>query len=192
MRLRDDRRSYGWISIALHWSGAALVIAMLFIGNSIRDPSGGAQADMLRLHTTIGLGFYLLFWARVIWRLRKGHPEPSPRQNRAMYRLGRYFHAVLLTALALMLVSGPLMAWAGDLPLRIWSFVVPNPLGARPPLFQVLRAVHVAAATVLGWGTLIHVTAVLKHTVIDRDGAFDRMMVPGGDDQKVVANPDRH
>jgi hypothetical protein len=36
-----------------------------------------------------------------------------------------------------------------------------------------------AAAAVLGWGTPLHVLAVIEHMAIDRDGSFDWMMTPG-------------
>ena len=42
----------------------------------------------------------------------------------------------------------------------------------------MMHAGHVVGAWILGWGTLLHVLAVIKHMAVDRDGAFDRMMVP--------------
>jgi cytochrome b561 len=186
MRLKDGRTDFGWISIGLHWTGAILVLALLFIGNSIRSPETAMQSNMLRLHTTLALVFYVLLWARVVWRFRVGHPAPLPKQKPFTYAVGAWFHYVLLMALGAMLVSGPLMAWAGDLPLRVWDLRIRSPFGASPALFPAMRAVHVAAATVLGWGTLLHLLAVLKHTVIDRDGSFDKIMEP----MKQPAPPD--
>lgn len=188
MRLTDGKADFGWISIGLHWAGAGLVLTLLFVGNSIRTPQGAAQGQMLWLHTTIAGGFYLLLWARVIWRFRVGHPGPLPRQKPFTYGLGKAFHYLLLAALGAMLVSGPVMAWTGDLPLRIGGLTLGNPLGVRPSAFAILRAIHIAGATVLGWGTLVHVLAVIKHTVIDADGAFDKIMVPLERSQPSAAN----
>ncbi len=178
MRLRDGKADYGWISIGLHWIGVVLVWTMLFVGDSIGGPGAELQSAMLKLHTTIGLSLYAVFWARVLWRAKVGHPQPLPRQKRLYYRVGKVFHYLLLAGIAAMLISGPLMAWSGAIPLRLFDLVVPSPIPESPGLFAAMRGLHAAGAAVLGWGSLVHVMAVIKHTVVDRDGALDKIMVP--------------
>lgn len=184
MRWFDGKADFGWISIGLHWLGAAAVLSLLFIGNSIQVTDGPARDDMLRLHTTLGLAAYLLLWARVAWRVAKGHPGPSPRQKRVYHVMGMWLHHLLVAAIVVMLLTGPLMAWAGDLPLRLGDLAIPSPFGTAPELFTVLRWGHIAAATVLGWGTLLHVSAVIKHVAMDRDGSLDRILLPSEGDHQ--------
>ena len=77
MRTTDTRTGYGWVSIALHWTTAIIVLTLWFVGSSIHsDPE--TQDSTLRLHTSIAITAYLLLWARVIWRFKIGHPGPLP------------------------------------------------------------------------------------------------------------------
>ena len=185
MRWLDGTADFGWMSILLHWAAAVVVVSLLFIGNSIEASDAADRDHALRLHTTLALAAYLLLWLRVIWRAVKGHPRRLPRQGKVAYAIGKPFHYLLLGAIAVMLLTGPLMAWSGDLPLRLWALEIPSPIGADSRLFSLMHAGHIAAATVLGWGTLIHIVAVVWHVAIDRDGAFDRMVAPTGQAEDV-------
>jgi cytochrome b561 len=179
MRLTDGLSDYGWISIALHWCGAVAIVAMLLIGNSIQIPDeGGIDPDVLRTHTTVGLSLYIPLWGRIIWRLRFRHPKALPRQKALYYRIGKLFHYGLLAAMAVMLVTGPVMAWSGGLPLQVFNLMVPSPLELPPSLFHSTHWLHVAGATVLGWGVLLHILAVIKHTALDKDGALEKILTP--------------
>jgi cytochrome b561 len=181
IRWQDGPRSFGWVSILLHWLGAAAIITLLFAGNSIHASKGVNGDAALRFHTTVALSAYALLWVRVIWRVARGHPRRLPRQSRGSYAIATPAHWILLAAIAIMLVTGPLLAWAGGLPLRLFSLEIPSPIEPTLWLFGTMRIGHLAAAWILGWGTLLHVLAVIKHMAVDRDGSFDRMMVPYDD-----------
>jgi cytochrome b561 len=178
IRWKDGRRSFGWLSILLHWLSAAAILTLLFVGNSIQAGKGLGGETALRLHTTIALSAYALLWVRIAWRVASRHPDRLPRQGRYGYALARYFHWLMLAALAILLVTGPFMAWSGGLPLDFYGFEIPAPIDPAPELFVMLHAGHVFAASALGWSVLFHFLAVIKHIAIDRDGSFDRMMIP--------------
>jgi cytochrome b561 len=109
----DTKSGYGWISIALHWITAVTVVAMLTIGIMSQGATIDVHARLVHLHTSIGLTVYALLWGRIVWRFVVGHPGPLPRQGRFFFAIGKYFHFTLLPAIAVMVVSGPLMAWVG-------------------------------------------------------------------------------
>jgi cytochrome b561 len=178
IRWQDGPRSFGWVSILLHWLGAAVILTLLFAGNSIHASKGVNGDAALRFHTTLALSAYALLWMRVIWRVARRHPGRLPRQSRGSYAIAAPAHWILLAAIAVMLITGPLMAWAGGLPLRLFSLDISSPIAPTPWLFETMHAGHLAAAWILGWGALLHVLAVVKHMAVDRDGSFDRMMVP--------------
>lgn len=178
---QDGRRSFGWMSILLHWAGAAAILTLLFVGNSIHAAKGVDNDAALRLHTSIALSAYALLWVRIVWRLVKRHPDRLPRQKRWSYAAGRWFHWLLLAAIAAMLITGPLMAWAGGMPVRLFALEIPAPFAPSPALFGAMHAGHVFAASILGWGALLHILAAVKHIAVDRDGSFDRMMTPHHD-----------
>ena len=105
----DTKSGYGWISIALHWLTAAIVLAMWTIGTMAQAAGREQQSGLVQLHTTIGMTVYALLWARIIWRFKVGHPGPRPGQAALLFPVARYFHFLLLVALGVMLLSGPLM-----------------------------------------------------------------------------------
>jgi cytochrome b561 len=177
MRLQDTAAGYGWISIGLHWLGAAVVLALWFAGSRIPAAGGGADAA-IRLHTTIALAAYLLLTLRVVWRFRAGHPGPLPRQGKASFRTGKIVHYLILVGLGVMLVSGPLMAWTGAVPLRFLDLAIPSPLPPSTVAFNALHSLHQVGATMIIAATGLHVLGVFKHVVFNGDGTLDKIMVP--------------
>jgi cytochrome b561 len=177
LQLADTRTGYGWISIGLHWLTAILVVVMLFVGNSIPGPDG-VYADKLRLHTSLAFVFYIALWFRIYWRFAQGHPGPLPRQTGVFFLIGKYLHFSLLVALAGMLVSGPVMAWAGGFPVEVFSaFTLPPMIGLSPTAFVVSHTVHVACATYLALGVLVHMAGAAKHFFINNDGTIDKILI---------------
>jgi cytochrome b561 len=180
MRTADTGNGYGWISIVLHWLAAAIVLAMFVIGTMSQ---GGAREESLRLvqlHTTIGMTAYVLLWGRIVWRFAAGHPGPLPKQGVAFFTIGKYFHFVLLIAIGTMLLSGPLMVWSAGEAIHVFDFTIPSPLGRLSGVQHVLRAVHGYTAYFILFGMILHVLAVFKHTVLNRDGTFDKIMIADG------------
>jgi cytochrome b561 len=177
-RLKDGPDRYGWISIALHWISACVIFTLWFIGDSIGARGAPSFDETVRAHTTIALGFYALLWARAIWRFKYGHPKPSPHHSKTSFLIGNIAHYLMMTCLAVMLVSGPIMAWSGGIPLRIFDWRIAAPFPINGELFAFAHSIHVTAASILIWTILLHITGVVKHLVIDHDGTFDRIMVP--------------
>jgi cytochrome b561 len=183
VKLTDTKNGYGWISIAFHWLVAAIVIAMWTIG-SLTQGDGEGQAsgfDFLHLHTTIGMTAYVLLWARIIWRFKIGHPGPATGQSATLYPLAIAVHYLLLLALGVALVSGPLTVWLAGDAIEAFSLALPSPFGKFPGAQAIARNVH-GITTMLVFGAIaLHVLAVIKHAVFNRDGTFDKIMVADGD-----------
>jgi cytochrome b561 len=174
---RDSADGYGWISIALHWIAAATVIAMLAIGLVSQGASPEDYTRLVNMHTSLGIAMNALLWARIVWRFRVGHPGPLPRQGRFFFAIGKYVHFLMLLAIAVMLVSGPLMAWSAGDAIDVFGLSLPSPIGKHDGAHAVLRRVHGVTASLILAGIVLHVLAVLKHTVINRDGTFDKIMI---------------
>ena len=177
MRTRDTRTGYGWISIALHWLTAAAILTLFFIGSSIQsDP--GTQESTLRLHTSIAITAYLLLWVRIIWRFKQGHPDAMPGQAGVFYQIGKYTHYAILTAVAAMLITGPLMVWSRGEAIFVFDwFTIPGPYGANMDLFGFLHGVHVWGSRIIIVGTALHLGGVYKHAAFNQDGTFGKMLI---------------
>jgi cytochrome b561 len=178
MRTSDTRTGYGWISIALHWLTAIVVLTIWFIGSSIQTDVANGSTATLRLHTSIAITAYALLWARIVWRFVKGHPGPMREQTGLFYTLGKYTHYVLLVAIAAMLVSGPIMVWSRGAAIDVFDwFTIPGPFGTNMSLFTAMHAVHVWCSRIIIVGTLLHLGGVYKHAAFNQDGTFGKMLV---------------
>jgi cytochrome b561 len=175
MQLRDTPAGYGWISIGLHWITAVGVFALLFVGSSI---GGEISSGALRLHTTIALCLYVVLWWRIVWRFRQGHPKfEGPKRPISQFSAS-LVHYALIAAIAIMLLSGPLMAWSGARALMFFNWEIPSPIPASQKAFGALRSIHAWTAAFIALGITVHICGVLKHMIFDRDNVFDRIMVP--------------
>jgi cytochrome b561 len=180
VRLKDTSSGYGWISIALHWLTAAIVLTMWTVGTMSQVASEDDAPALVHLHTTIGMTVYALVWGRIIWRFTVGHPGPLPRQSAFLFPVAKSFHFLLLVAIGVMLLSGPLMVWSDGEAIDVFAFSIPSPFGKFPAVHDILRRVHGMTATFILVGIVLHVLAVLKHVIVNRDGTFDKIMVADG------------
>ena len=177
MRWKDTPSGYGWISIALHWLAAALVLTMWALGTMSQTDVQDDAAWYAHLHMSIGVSAYALLWGRILWRFAVGHPGPHQGQSALLFPLAKVFHYVFLTAIAVMLVSGPLMVWSGGDAVEVFAFSIPSPFAAWSDLQDVLRRIHGVTASLILFGIVLHILAALKHIVVNRDGTFDKIMV---------------
>jgi cytochrome b561 len=184
MLIGDTRNGYGWISIALHWITAIVILAIWFVGSSIN--SQGSVPDYertLHLHTSLAITAYAVLWARIIWRFVKGHPGPLPKQAGVFYAVGKYTHYVMLAAIAVQLVSGPLLVWARGDAIHVFDwFAIPGPFGEHPDLAEVVHTLHVWCSRVIILGTVLHLGGVYKHAAFNQDGTFGKMLVAARDE----------
>jgi cytochrome b561 len=183
MRTLDTRTGYGWISIALHWLTAFLVLTILFIGSSIQADVAAGSTDALRLHTSLAISAYVLLWARIIWRFKQGHPDATPEQDGVFYQIGKYTHYVILGAIAAMLISGPLMVWSRGEAIYVFDwFTIPGPFGMNMDLYLFLHGIHVWGSRIIVIGTVLHLAGVYKHAAFNQDGTFGKMLVAARED----------
>jgi cytochrome b561 len=178
MQLRDTRAGYGWISITLHWLTGVLVLVLWFVGSTIQTEAGAELQRTLRLHTSIAIVSYVFLWARVVWRFRQGHPGPLPKQGRTFFLIGKYAHFVLLAAIAVMLVSGPLMVWSGGSGIYVFNwFVIPSPIPMNLALLDAMHTMHVWCSRIIIVGIALHIGGVYKHAAFNQDGTFVKMLI---------------
>jgi len=178
MRVRDTRTGYGWISIALHWLTAILILSIWFIGSSIQADTAAGSDATLRLHTSLAISAYVLLWIRIWWRFQQRHPKAMPSQAGVFYEIGKYTHYAILVAIALMLISGPLMVWSRGSAIYVWDwFTIPGPFGENMGLYTFLHSLHIWGSRVIIVGTLLHLGGVYKHAAFNQDGTFSKMLV---------------
>ena len=180
MNMTDTPDSYGAVSRFNHWFTAALVIGLLAIGLYFEDmPRGDEKTYWVKLHIAVGTLSLAFLAFRVIWRFIGRTPELLP-QPVMLQRLTRLVHGLLLLGIAVLIVTGPVLVWSGGRAISVFDwFSIASPIGEMHDLHEVLETVHAIAGKVVLIALILHVGAVMKHVVIDRDGTLQRMLGRG-------------
>jgi cytochrome b561 len=185
MHLKDSRSGYGWLSIALHWLNAVAVVMLWFIGNKMTGAavSDAEAAELIGVHTSVGISVYLLIWFRIGWRFYSGHPRGLPDQGRIPFLIARTLHYALLITIAVMLVSGPLQLWLAGEPIGFFGLGIPSPFAGTADLTEAFEAVHRYGASVLLVVAGTHMLAAARQLVFGRGETARRMTAPTGHDR---------
>lgn len=180
---------YTRVAVGLHWTIAALVLALIAAGWWMTRGEGAAAAApgtarfaVYQLHKSLGILVLLLTLARLGWRLAN-RPPPLPEhlsvwERRLAAPVHWIFYALLIV-----------------LPLTGWALVSSSPTGIPTILFGVVSWPHLPLAqnrgvsdgfdlahAWLAWiaASLValHVAAALKHQLADKTNVLARM-APG-------------
>lgn len=171
--------AYTRTAMALHWLIALLIIAGFALGWVMTDIPGFTLTKLkyYSWHKWIGVTVFGLTILRVMWRAT--HQPPSlPDSVPRLQRLGA--HAVHFALYALMLaipVTGYLYSSASNIPV-VYLGIVPLPrlIDPDPALKEIFRTLHVFLDYVLLALFVMHLLAVVKHQLFDRDGLLSRML----------------
>ena len=164
--------------VALHWLTVLCVVAAATFILTRDEVDGKAVRQwLLEGHRHFGLFVLLLFFARVVIRIRLGK---LPHDNQAS-RVVRILAGLTHIALYALLIGLPLLGWAlssaEGKPVHFLGLTLPALVSADEDLADTLQAWHLNAAWVLLGLVSLHVAAALWHHFVLRDGVL-RMMLP--------------
>ncbi len=164
------------LSRILHWTMAAMILSMLFIGVAMV----ASLADyhlLVSIHRPLGIAILVLVIIRYI--NRKLNPPPDfiagmPAEERLAATISEKMMYAMMFAM-------PLIGWgmlsAARYPIVLYgSLHLPPILPHSPILYAVLRKSHTIVAYLFFATFAAHFSAVLFHTLIMRDGLIDRMV----------------
>jgi len=163
----------------LHWTMAAMILAMLFIGVGMVSTVSERYHTLVTIHRPLGIAILVLAAIRLIYRLM--HPAPPlPADMPGWQRLAAHLSHIALYAL---MIALPLVGWAmlsaGAYPVVLYRALhLPAILPPDPMLYAVLRQTHRILAYLLFATFLAHLGAAMLHALIYRDGVF-ASMAPG-------------
>ena len=170
------------VAVALHWSMAILIAANFCLGLYMTTLDfTPRQLRMFSWHKWAGVTVLGLAALRLLWRLTHRPPMLPPRIEQTMPRWAGNAHLALHRWLYLLFFAVPLSGWAYSSALGIpvvWFGVLPLPDFVpvdQPFAKAVLQPLHHALAFTLGATVLVHVGAVLKHQLVDRNNLLARM-----------------
>ncbi len=172
---------YDTAAIAMHWLVALLIFAAFPLGVYMHDlPLSPAKLQLYSYHKWLGITVLALAALRVVWRFTHtppALPEQMPRWQKAASHGTHHLLYLLILAVPL---SGWLMSSAKGFQ-TVWFGVLPLPdlVGKDKALGELLTSVHQWLNFTLLALVALHLAAVAKHTLIERDGILSRML-PGG------------
>ena len=166
---------FAWSSRILHWLMAAMVLPMLLIGMAM-VASVTDYHRLVSLHRPLGIAILVLVVIRFINRQLAPPPAflatMSPLERLAAIWSERLMYALLFAL--------PLIGW-GMLSAARYPIVLagrlhlPWILPESQEVYTALRRSHTALAYLLFFAFMAHLSAVLFHTLVLRDGLLLRM-----------------
>jgi len=160
----------------LHWTMAAMILAMLFIGVAMV----ASLADyhlLISIHRPLGIAILVLVIIRYVNR-RLNPPPPFLADMSSEERFVAHASEMMMYAMMLVL---PLIGWgmlsAARYPIVLYGpLYLPPILPHSPMLYAVLRKTHTIVAYLFFATFIAHFSAVLFHSLILRDHLIDRMV----------------
>jgi len=167
---------FALFSRILHWLMAAMLLTMLFIGVAM-VASIGDYHKLVALHRPLGIAVLILAIVRLINRKFTTLPPFPPTMSQMERRVASASERLLYALMILLPLVGWGMLSAGNYPIVMFGPVhLPPILPANPTLYALLRKTHTVLAYLLFFTFLGHLTAVLFHTLVIRDGLLNRMV----------------
>lgn len=177
MTLTDTATSYGLISRLNHWLLAIVALAMLGAGLYFSGlPDGDEKSFWLGLHISTGALAFVLVVVRIAWRALNRQTQPFP-QPRVFQVVTNIVHGVLVLALLVMVITGPLTVWTKGFPVAPFGlFTIASPTGEMPQLHEALEQAHAFTAWIVIAALGLHVLGMVKHLVFERSALMGRMV----------------
>lgn len=171
---------YSALQKGLHWSMAALIVAMIAIGLTMASLGDGAvKNNLYELHKSIGLTLLALALIRIAVRSRRSAPALEPDLPRWQRRAAHASHAALFMLMVLVPLAGWIATSSCCPPVNLFwtvplTFPAPDGEGFAKAAFRV----HFGLVFVLALVAAVHIGAALHHHFVRRDGTLRRML-PG-------------
>jgi cytochrome b561 len=172
----DPQPRFPFLMRILHWLMAAMVLSMLLIGMAMVSSLVNYHW-LLSIHRPLGILILIFVVIRFINRKLSKLPPFPPTMSQAERRIAHTSEVILYTLMFVLPLIGWGMLSAGNYPIvMVGSIHLPHILPANPTLFAILRKTHTVLAYLLFATFMGHLSAVLFHTLVLRDGLLRRML----------------
>ena len=172
-------RHYSAPAMALHWLIAIGIIGGFALGLVMTGIPGFTIAKLkyFSWHKWIGVTVLLLVMLRVVWRATHTPPPLPPGTGRLSTIVAKATHFLLYVLMVAVPVSGYLYSSiAGIQVVYLGLLPLPTLVGRHPEWRETARNVHVYLDWTLAGFVVLHLLAVIKHQVLDRDKLLSRML----------------
>lgn len=183
--LKNNSESYGAVARTLHWTMAALIGCQIALGlcSASLGRESVARSQILGFHKSLGVLLLYLVLVRLWWTF---YCPPPPHLDSTVWRrrVASGAHATLYALLVVAPLSGALMSLGSGREVSLFGLLPwPRAIAQNPGLSPREQPVYLAASLahkILTWGLIgvvtLHLGAVIKHHLLDRDPRFLRRM----------------
>ena len=173
---------YGTTARLFHWMVALMIVVQIPVGIAMTsEPLLDLADPLFILHKATGAVLLVLVVLRVAWRAT--HPAPPfpdfmpPLEK----RIAHATHIAIYVLLLVMVVSGYVRTVGDGFPIELLDLLgVPPLIPEMPALAAAMLVVHQFAVIGLVGLVAVHVSAVLRHRLIEGNPVLGRMWPPVG------------
>lgn len=178
MAIRNSAQRWGSVAQFLHWSVAALILALMALGwLAVLTPLSPAKINLFYWHKSLGMLVLALVLIRLGWRAGNPPPDMPSELPRWEPLLARTTHAFLYVLIVLMPVSGWLINSAAGIPFKIfWILPLPSITPVSDSLEHLFELVHLAIFWALAVVLVGHIGAALRHHFLLHNAILSRML----------------
>lgn len=182
---------YDLVSRINHWVLALLLLAMIGVGFFLSwvELPREERTPILALHKATGVVLLLLCAWRVVWRAKRGFPDPVDDSPPWQHRVARVTHLLLLVCTVLMPLSGMVGSLWGGRDIDVFGLFTLPTMGDIALVDDIADGTHTVTAYVLTGLLLAHIGAALKHHFLNHDMTLKRMLVGPGAQSAAGPNP---
>ena len=173
---------YGSVARLFHWGIAVMVLLQIPVGIGMTsEPLVGVADPLFILHKGMGSVLLMLVFARAAWRFSH-RPPPLPDYMPPLeQRIAGHTHIAIYVLLIVMVTSGYVRTVGDGFPIELLDALgIPPLIPTMPAVARVMLAVHQFSVVALVGLVAVHVSAVMRHQMIERNPALSRMWPPLG------------
>lgn len=172
------RPPFDRVTIAVHWTTVALVLALFAVALAMGQVQDEASAKaLLTLHRSLGVTVWTLTVLRLAWRLNRASLPPYPESMGASQRLAaRLSEYGLYLFLLAQPVTGMVQSLYRGKAFELFSLRVPAMVAHDRALVHLFHAIHEWTAWAFAALIGLHALAALIHRFVLRDGVFESMI----------------
>lgn len=168
---------YSSAAIALHWLTAVLVLIGVGLAWLLDSTETAAERnELLAIHKSVGILIFVLAWMRVGWRATHAPPPQAGPQPWWQKAAAWATHMALYLITLTMPISGYISAAARGRKTDFFGLVdIPQWVPLDRSLSTLTEEIHEWSSLGLYALVSLHLSAVLYHQLVQKDGLFERM-----------------
>lgn len=178
MQLHDTGLRFSPLTLLLHWTVAAAVLALLGLGfAAARLEEGPAKLALLGLHGSVGLCVFALSLYRLWARWSFHHPLPVGAVSPIELIVSRSLAVALIVATVLLPLLGWIALSAAGTQLWLFGGIALAPLVDPAPAWaRGAGWLHSLGAYAFAAALALHAFGALRHHVVNKDDTLRRML----------------